>query len=105
MHTFDATTPAGRPLLSVDFSRLLPPSVTIASAIVTVEVHALSPVDDPNATDRLDGAAIVSVDSTTISQWFHQGLEDVDYVLTFTANFSDGQVEPVEAELRVRRFI
>ena len=105
MHIFDATTPAGRPLLSVDFSRLLPPAVTIASAAVTVEVHALSPADDPDASDRLDGAAILSPDSTTISQWFHQGVENVDYVLTFIANFSDGQIEPVEVELRVRRFI
>jgi hypothetical protein len=105
MYKFDATTPSGRPLLSVDFSRLLPPGVIIASAAVTAEVHALSPAEDPDAGDRLDGAALLSPDSMTVSQWFHQGTEDVDYVLTFTATFSDGQIEPVEVELRVRRFI
>jgi hypothetical protein len=105
MQKFAATTPAGRPLLSVDFSRLLPPGVIIASASVTAEVHALSPAADLDVASRLDGAAFVSADSTTISQWFHQGTEDVDYVLTFIATFSDGQIEPVEVELRVRRYI
>ena len=105
MQKFDSTTPTGRPLLSVDFSRLLPPSVTIASASVAIEVHALSPEDDPGASDRLDGAPTVSPDGSTIAQWFHQGVEDVDYVLTFIATFSDGQIEPVEVALPVRRFI
>jgi hypothetical protein len=105
MQKFDPTTPAGRPLLSVDFSRLLPPSVTIASASVTIQVHALSAADDGNAAARLDGAPILSADHTTISQWFIGGVEEVDYVLTFIATFSDGQIEPVEVEMPVRRYI
>jgi hypothetical protein len=105
MQKFDSTTSAGRLLLSVDFSRLLPPSVTVASAAVTIEVHALSATGDPNAADHLDGAAIVSPDQTTVSQWFAGGLEDVDYVLTFIANFSDGQIEPVAVEMPVRRYV
>jgi hypothetical protein len=105
MQKFDPTTPAGRPLLSVDFSRLLPPSVTISSASVTIQVHALSAADDPDAANRLDGAPILSAGNTTISQWFKQGVEEVDYVLTFIATFSDGQIEPVEVEMPVRRYI
>jgi hypothetical protein len=105
MQKFDSTTSAGRLLLSVDFSRLLPPNVTVASAAVTIEVHALSAVDDPDVADRLDGAALVSVDETTVSQWFQGGLDDVDYVLTFIANFSDGQIEPVAVEMPVRRYV
>jgi len=105
MDKFDPTTPAGRPLLSVDFSRLLPESVTISSASVTIEVHALSAADDPDAASRLDGAASLSADQTTISQWFTDGVENVDYVLTFIATLSDGQIEPVEVEMQVRRYI
>jgi len=105
MQKFDPTTPAGRLLLSVDFSRLLPPAVTIASAVVTIEVHALSAAGDPDATGCLDGPAIVSADETTVSQWFTQGVEDVDYVLSFIATFSNGQIEPVEVEMPVRRYI
>jgi hypothetical protein len=104
MQKFDPTTPEGRLLLSVDFSRLLPPSVTIASAAVTVAVHGLSAIDDLSAVDRLDGPAIVSVDRTTVSQWFVSGLDEVDYVLTFIASFSDGQIEPVAVEMPVRRY-
>jgi len=33
------------------------------------------------------------------------GVEGVDYVLTFIATFSDGQIEPVEVEIPVRRYI
>ena len=105
MQKFDPTTPAGRPLLSVDFSRLLPPSVTIASASVAIEVHALSAAADANASARLDGSPVLSTDHTTISQWFHNGVADADYVLTFIATFSDGQIEPVEVEMPVRRYI
>jgi hypothetical protein len=105
MQKFDPTTPAGRPLLSVNFSRLLPPTVTIASALVTIDVHALSAADDMNAAQRLDGAPAISADHTTISQWFHQGVPEVDYVLTFIATFSDGQIEPVDVEMPVRAHI
>ena len=105
MYKFDPTTSAGRPLLSVDFSRLLPSGVTIASAVVTIEVHALSAATDPNAVDRLDGSPILSGDEKTVSQWFVNGIDDVDYVLTFIATFSDGQIEPVEVEMPVRRYI
>ncbi|HEY4265160.1 MAG TPA: hypothetical protein VGM72_07575 [Micropepsaceae bacterium] len=104
MQKFDTTTPEGRLLLSVDFSRLLPPGVTIASAAVTIAVHTLSVADDSDATDRLDGSAIVSDDQTTISQWFQFGLDDVDYVLTFVASFSDGEIVPLAVEMPVRLY-
>lgn len=104
MQKFDSTTPEGRLLLSVDFSRLLPPDVIISSASVTIAVHELSAADDFDVADRLDGAAIVSVDQTTISQWFQFGLDDVDYVLTFIANLADGEIVPVAAEMSVRRY-
>ena len=105
MLKFDPTTPAGRPLLAVDFSRLLPQGVTIASASVMIEVHALSAGSDTSATSRLDGAPSIGGGGTTIAQWFHQGVENVDYVLTFIATFSDGQIEPVDVEMPVRRYI
>ena len=105
MQKFDPTTPAGRPLLSVNFSRLLPPSVTVASATVTIDVHPLSAADDADPAQRLDGAPTISPDHTTISQWFHEGMADVDYVLTFVATFSDGQIEPVDVEMPVRDHI
>jgi hypothetical protein len=103
MQKFDPTTPAGRPLLAVDFSRLLPEGVTVASASVAIEVHALSAAGDASAASRLDGAATIG--GAVVSQWFKNGVEDVDYVLTFVATFSDGQIEPVEVEMPVRRYI
>lgn len=105
MYRFDPTTPAGRPLLSVDFSRLLPVGVTVTSANVSIEVHALSANSDPDAANRLDGGASIDADGATVSQWFHNGVEGVDYVLTFVGTFSDGQIEPVEVEIPVRRYI
>lgn len=105
MHKFDPTTPAGRPLLSVNFTRLLPPGITIASASVAIEVYGLSAQPDPSAGGRLDGLPSISGDGTTVSQWFKDGVEGVDYVLTFIASFSDGQIEPVEVEMPVRRYI
>ncbi len=104
MYKFDATTPAGRPLLSVDFSQLLPTGVTITAANVTIAVHELSVATDADAADCLDGAAIITA-GQIISQWFHNGAEDVDYVLTFIATFSDGQIEPVDVEMPVRRHV
>ena len=79
--------------------------MTIASASVTIEVHALSAAGDASAAGRLDGAPLLSTDHTTISQWFKEGVENVDYVLTFIATFTDGQIEPVEVEMPVRRYI
>ena len=105
MQRFDPTTPAGRPRLTVDFSRLLPEGVTIDSAEVTIEVHALSAGADADPGSRLDGAPEIGSGATTIAQRFRDGIENVDYVLTFIATFTDGQVEPVEAELSVRRYI
>jgi hypothetical protein len=105
MHKFDPTTPAGRPLLSVNFSELLPTGITVSSASLAIEVHTLSPGDDPDAGMRLDGSPAIGGGGTIISQWFHNGLEGVDYVLTFIATFSDGQIEPVEVEMPVRRYI
>ena len=104
MHKFDPTTPAGRPLLSVDFSRLLPTGVTISSASVTIDVHELSVAADLDCSDRLDGAPAIS-SGRIISQWFHGGMQNVDYVLTFIATYSNGQIEPVEVEMPVRRYI
>jgi hypothetical protein len=104
MLKFDPTSPAGRPLLSVDFSRLLPQGVTIASATVAIEVHALSAANDTSPSSRLDGPPSIS-GGAVISQWFKNGLENVDYVLSFIATFSDGQIEPVEVEMAVRRYI
>jgi hypothetical protein len=104
MQKFDPTTQAGRPLLSIDFSRLLPAGVTIASAAVTIAVHELSQGNDADPAARLDGDAIVSDDHMTVSQWFAGGIEDVDYVLSFIATFSDGQIEPVEALMSVRHY-
>jgi hypothetical protein len=104
MLKFDPTTSDGRILLSVDFSRLLPAGVTIASAEVTIAVHALSANGDSDASGRLDGQALVSADQVTVSQWFISGVDDVDYVLTFIAHFSDGQIEPVAVEMPVRRY-
>jgi len=105
MQKFDPTTPAGRPLLAVDFSRLLPQGVTIALASVAIEVHALSAGSDSGANARLDGSPSIGVDGVTVTQWFKDGVENVDYVLTFIATFSDGQIEPVEVEMPVRRYI
>jgi hypothetical protein len=103
MYKFDPTTPAGRLLLAVDFTRLLPEGITVASATVAIGVHTLSAASDADAADRLDGAPQIDASGVTVAQWFHEGIEDVDYVLTFIATFSDGQVEPVDVEMPVRR--
>jgi hypothetical protein len=104
MQKFDSTTPAGRPRLSVEFRGCFRrASLSLRRALPSKCMR--SRLRTPDAVDRLDGAPVVSPDHTTVSQWFHQGVEDVDYVLTFIATFSDGQIEPVEVELPVRRFI
>lgn len=104
MLRFDPTTPVGKPLLSVDFTRLLPSGVTVSGASVTIEVNPLSDATDATPSARLSGSPSI-LTNTTIAQWFETGVENVDYVLTFIATYSDGQIEPVEVEMPVRKYI
>ena len=103
MYAFSPTTTAGRPLLTVDFTELLPSGVTLSSVAVTCAVHDGSEVPDATPSARLDGSVVVA--SPNASQWFHNGVENADYVLTFLATFSDGQIEPVQAKLSVEKYL
>ena len=103
MLSFSPTTPAGRPPLSIDVADLLPAGVTLQSAAVSIAVHPKSAEADATPAARLDGAA--SVAGSVVTQWFKTGVENVDYVIQFLATFSDGQIEPVDVLLPVRRFM
>ena len=103
MLQFDETTPAGRPLLSIDFTKLLPTGVTVASAVVTCTVAADSAAADATPSSRLDGSPTIT-GGAIVSQFFKTGVVNCDYILTFLATYSDGQKEPVDAEIAVRAF-
>lgn len=100
---FDPTTPDGVIACTVDFSTFLPEGITLSSATCTIGVHDLSAEPDDDAGDRLSGSA--SVDGNYVVQTFEGGLAGVDYVLTFLATLSDGEVEAVQVIQPVRKYV
>lgn len=96
MEKFDATTPAGRPLLSVDFVNLLPAGTTLSSCVVSIAVESGT---DANPNSRLSGPAVIV--GTVAAQFFQTGLVGVTYVLTFLGTFSNGEIEPVCVRITV----
>lgn len=103
MYEFSPTTSAGRPPCAIDFTRLLPSGVTVSSCVVTAVVHPTSEATDSSPSSRLDGSPTIS--SAIVTQFFLGGVNEVDYVLTFLATFSNGQKEPVQAKLPVRAYL
>lgn len=102
---FNPITPDGKPSLSVSFARMLPAGETIASADIECVVHPLSAVTDTEAAKRLAGANAISEDGKVISQFFSGGADDVDYILTFIATYSNGEIVPVDVVLSVRAYL
>jgi hypothetical protein len=66
-------------------------------------MHPTSAVIDPAPSDRLDGG--VQLVGEIASQFFNDGIEDADYILTYLFTFSDGSKEPFDAIISVRKFI
>ncbi|HEY4309483.1 MAG TPA: hypothetical protein VGN12_08530 [Pirellulales bacterium] len=104
MLRFDPITPDGRPSLSVSFVRMLPEDVTVANVSTECIVHPESLVADASADERLEGSPIVQDDDQTVSQFFSGGIADVDYIITWIATYSDGEIEPVDTLLSVRAY-
>jgi hypothetical protein len=83
----------------VDYTTLLPTGVTIASAAVTAGVYLGV---DATPTDILSGNATVA--GAVVSQEVIAGLPGVDYLLTYAATCSDGEVIEQERILPVTAF-
>lgn len=81
--------------LGVDYTDLLPDSVTLASA----QVVAISPAG-LSAGGALPVTATVS--GARASALFSGGTVDVDYRVTFRATYSDGQTRDVSITIPVR---
>ncbi len=45
---------------------------------------------------------MVQPDGKTVSQFFSGGVDEVDYIITFIATYSDAEIEPVDAVLERR---
>lgn len=99
---FRATTPTARPLLSVNFKRLLRSGAVLTSVAVTIEVHEKSAVSDPSPSAHIFMLAYLQPDNITASQWFSGGIAGADYILTFHATCSVGEIEPMQVILPVR---
>lgn len=113
---FSDTTPAARPLLSISVARHLdqiekftgfrPAIVTPNGVTMSCRVHPDSAVDDPAAASRLDGGYVIDVATgEIISQFFFNGVADVDYIVTYLVTFTDGSREAFDAVISVRTFI
>jgi hypothetical protein len=68
-----------------------------------VLLHPNSAVIDPTPSNRLDG--VVQLVGEIASQFFKDGVENADYILTYLVTFSDGSKEPFDAVICVRKFI
>ena len=108
---FSDTAPNGRPLLSISVTRHLDQiqkftgaaRLTIADCTLSCRMHPDSAVVDPAPIGRLDGPRVIA--GEIISQFFKLGLANADYVLTYLVTFSDGSVEPFDAEISVRTIL
>jgi hypothetical protein len=96
---FEPVTPADMPLLSVDFSYLLPPGVTILGGAVSIMVAPTSLVPDALASSRLSGGALLN--GNYLMQFFATGVDWTSYFLTFEAILSNNETISVTAELTV----
>ena len=110
MLRFSDTTPAGRPLLSISVTRHLDQiekfsgsRPTVSGCLMSIAVHPASAVIDPTPSNRLDG--VVQLIGEIASQFFKDGIENADYILTYLFTFSDGSKEPFDAVISVRKFI
>ena len=107
---FTDTTPAGRPLLSISVARHLDQiekfsgsRPTVSTCVMSITMHPASAVIDLTPSNRLDG--VVQLVGEIASQFFKDGVENADYILTYLFTFSDGSIEPVDAVISVRKFI
>jgi hypothetical protein len=107
---FTDTTPAGRPLLSISVARHLDQienfsgsRPTVSACVMSIAMHPASTVIDPTPSNRLDGG--VQLVGEIASQFFKDGVENADYILTYLFTFSDGSKEPFDAVISVRKFI
>jgi hypothetical protein len=66
-------------------------------------MHPASVLIDPTPSNRLDGG--VQLVGEIASQFFKDGVENADYILTYLFTFSDGSKEPFDAVISVRKFI
>jgi hypothetical protein len=107
---FSDTTPAGRPLLSISVARHLDQiekfsgiRPTVSACVMSIAMHPASAVIDPAPSNRLDGG--IQLVGEIASQFFKDGTENADYILTYLFTFSNGSKEPFDAMISVRKFI
>lgn len=120
MREFEAKKPASAYVYSVGFFSLIPgtgdsPGATITSCEVAIAVYDKSGVDDPNPSAMLDGAAFLNVEEVTIEQVAHPigtvvmanivgGVIGCIYVVSFTADLSDGEILSEDVLLPVKKY-
>src|SRR5262245_800010 len=108
---FTDTSPEARPLLSLSVSRHLDQiqkfnqsgRLTITDCEMSCRMHPDSAVADPAPAAKLDGTRIIT--GEIIAQFFKNGLDGADYILTYMVEFSDGATEPFDCVISVRKFI
>lgn len=102
-------TNADKPVLTADFTPFLDrkggSAVTVSGCDVSIALHTESDEDFPDATPsaRLDGSEFVS--SPYVSQRLMALVEGADYVIEFTATFSDGAKETIQVRQPCRDYI
>ena len=76
-----------------------PAGVTIVGAAVSVAVHPLSEVIDPNPSALIFGTPVF--DDYRIAVVLIGGVPGCRYVITFTPTLSDGQIDPEQVSVMV----
>ncbi len=93
--------PAEEEIIGIDFSRRIPPTVTISSYIVVAELHGNTPekiADSIGPHLQVRGTA---VSRKTLSCIIYDGQDSLKYRVTFKVTLSDSQVKEDEIFINV----
>lgn len=115
MREFDSKKVASKYIYSVGFSDFLSDGVTISTADVSIAVYDKSSKSDEDADDMIVGSAQINAAAVTIDgssqpigsvilQAIAGGVQDCDYICSYSATLSDGQVICEDVLLRVRKY-
>lgn len=90
---FPSFEPTARGTFSIDFAENIPAGATLASATWTLSIHQVQPYAavDPDPNGHANGGPTIA--GTVVLQSIGPGLVDGnDYLVTATANVSDGEI-------------
>lgn len=113
MQRFPSRSADAAPTVGMDMTPLIPPGTSITSVEVDVEVWASSPVPDPSPRSTLSGPYELvngvmlngQLTDNVLLQRVSGGVIGCVYVLTFRANFANGDTDEEQVMQTVARYV